>query len=838
MTVNFLPKRTILLSSLSVLLCACSQPAPDTAAPSTAASTAAATPAAETPALRSDTIARLRIDNPSDFARTQQPVLLPFTDLGVTLKPGENLRVSELAGQALPSQLIDRDGDGQKDSLFLAPDFAAGGSKELMIQPGEPAAAVQLTQAEISEKTGGQWQGSQYIGGTFQNVQSLTTPPQYTDHSEFIRYEGPGIESDKVGYRIYLDWRNGFDIFGNKTGKPVLHQVGLDGYKSYHEPSAWGMDILKVGKSLGAGGFGYWNGEATELVSKLSGHTATIVENGPLYSALTIDYKNWQIAGKTLNVKAHLSMTAGSRLLQNRLTFDQPLDNLAIGIVKLPDTPDSPIKVLTGTLESSGHTFTYLATYGKQSLDGANLGMALLFKRGKLKKLTSDAHSHVAVMDVSGQHLEYYFVGAWQHELNGIQNQQQFVEYLQQEVEKLTLAPRLTLKTALSKSQTEQPLTSASALAWSTRFADSDLHRQAGQYYWGGWDSERDRPVTFEYTTGLLMQAYDDLNQVAPKPEYQAAVSKMADSFVAADGTIHSYDASKFNIDSINSGSVLLRMFEKTGDAKYQQAAAKLRAQLQDHPKTSNGAFWHKKIYPHQLWLDGVYMGMPYLAYYSQLFENGASLKQVVHEFEVSREMLRDPATGLYYHAWDESKSMNWADPATGRSRFFWSRGIGWLGMALVDVLDRIPETNTELRQPLLSMIPELADALLRYQDPDSGVWWQITDKAGERGNYLESSASSMFVYFLAKAQNKGYLSGQQYRDATVKGYQGLLNEFILVHPDQSISLTKMVQVAGLGAGRDGSYHYYMSEPIYRNDSKGTAPFIMAGVQVSQLLKH
>jgi unsaturated rhamnogalacturonyl hydrolase len=283
---------------------------------------------------------------------------------------------------------------------------------------------------------------------------------------------------------------------------------------------------------------------------------------------------------------------------------------------------------------------------------------------------------------------------------------------------------------------------------------------------------------------------------------------------------------------------VLLRMFEKTGEKKYQLAADKLRAQLKDHPKTQNGVFWHKKIYPHQLWLDGVYMGMPYLAYYSQLFENGASLDQVVHEFEVTREMLRDPATGLYFHAWDESKSMNWADPATGRSKFFWSRGIGWLSMALLDVLDHIPETSTELRQPLLSMIPELADALLRFQDPASGVWWQITDKAGERGNYLESSGSSMFVYFLAKAQNKGYLSGPQYRDATIKGYQGLLNEFVLVHPDQSISLTKMVQVAGLGAGRDGSYHYYMSEPIYRNDSKGSAAFIMAGVQVSKLLKN
>jgi unsaturated rhamnogalacturonyl hydrolase len=156
----------------------------------------------------------------------------------------------------------------------------------------------------------------------------------------------------------------------------------------------------------------------------------------------------------------------------------------------------------------------------------------------------------------------------------------------------------------------------------------------------------------------------------------------------------------------------------------------------------------------------------------------------------------------------------------------------------LVDVLDRIPLTSTELRQPLLAMIPELADALIHYQDPASGVWWQMTDLAGATGNYLESSASGMFVYFLAKAQNKGYLTGKTYREATVKAYQGMLNEFVLVHPDQSISLTQMVQVAGLGAGRDGSYHYYMSEPIYRNDSKGTAPFLMASVQMAQLLKE
>jgi rhamnogalacturonyl hydrolase YesR len=231
-------------------------------------------------------------------------------------------------------------------------------------------------------------------------------------------------------------------------------------------------------------------------------------------------------------------------------------------------------------------------------------------------------------------------------------------------------------------------------------------------------------------------------------------------------------------------------------------------------------------------------MAMPFVAHYSALFEEGASWPQVVHEFAVTREKLRDEKTGLYFHAWDESLTLNWADPQTGRSAFFWSRGIGWLGMALVDVLDKIPEERQDLRQPLIDMTQELAASLIKYQDPTTGVWFQITDQPDAIGNYREASGSSMFVYFLAKAINKAYIPAATYRDATLKAYQGLLNEFVIVEKNGTVNLVNMVQVAGLGAGRDGSYRYYMSEPLYRNDSKGTAPFILAGIEVSHLLKH
>ena len=782
-------------------------------------------------------VAEVDVQNPSDFAREQEQIAILLSDLAVAPNTTE---LSAWQGNTeLPSQLIDRDEDGAVDHIVVNLHLPSAAHLQFSLKASAATLSLpKLTQAEISHKVGGEWQGKHYVGGTFQNVQSLTPPAQYTDHSEFIRYEGPGIESDKVAYRIYLDWRNGFDIFGNQTGKPVLQQVGLDGYESYHHLAPWGMDLLKVGPSLGAGGFGYWqvadkvtNGGAVQGVAKVNQHSVQITNNGPLYSALNIKYQGWQIADKTLDVTARLSMQAGSRLLHNRLELSAPLDNLAIGLVKHDNT-----ELMTGTLESSGHQYTYLASYGAQSLNNDQLGMALFFKRGKVKTITADDHSHVVVLDTSGEQVDYYLAAAWQGEPNGIKDSASFKTWLAQQIERLTMTPRVRIKAVNSQKQTKQPLNQTSALQWSIAMAQSELSRQAGQYYWGGWDHERARPTSFEYTTGLLIQSYMALQQVAPHPEFAQVIDKMSDSFVAEDGTIHSYDLSKYNIDSINSGNVLLRQFELNKVEKYQKAAALLRQQLETHPKTSNGAYWHKKIYPSQLWLDGVYMAMPFLAHYSALFEQGASWPQVVHEFQVAREQLRDPVTGLYFHAWDESKQMNWADPTTGRSAFFWSRGIGWLGMALVDVLDKIPAERTELRQPLVAMVNELAVALVKQQDPATGVWFQITDKPTATGNYLEASGSSMFVYFLAKAINNNYIPAETYREATLKAYQGLLNEFVLVEADGTINLVNMVQVAGLGAGRDGSYRYYMSEPLYRNDSKGTAPFILAGIEVSALL--
>jgi rhamnogalacturonyl hydrolase YesR len=341
------------------------------------------------------------------------------------------------------------------------------------------------------------------------------------------------------------------------------------------------------------------------------------------------------------------------------------------------------------------------------------------------------------------------------------------------------------------------------------------------------------RPSSWTYTTGLLMQAMDDLSAAVGDPRFSDFARRTIDSYVSADGAILTYQAGEFNIDHVNPGKMLQRMWERDPDPRYRAAIGALAAQLAEHPRTSEGAFWHKQRYPHQLWLDGVYMGMPFLAGVGVMEGDDQKVEEAVREYTIARSHLRDPRSGLYYHAWDEAKEQIWADPETGRSRFFWGRGLGWYAMALVDILDVIPPEKTALRAELLDVIPELAASLVRHQDA-TGVWFQILDLPAAPGNYREASASAMFTYFLAKAINQGYLPAS-FAPAAQKAYAGLVDEFVAVRADGSFHLTNVCEVGGLGYGRDGSYSYYMSERVVEDDPKGIGPAIMAGIQVAEL---
>ena len=283
---------------------------------------------------------------------------------------------------------------------------------------------------------------------------------------------------------------------------------------------------------------------------------------------------------------------------------------------------------------------------------------------------------------------------------------------------------------------------------------------------------------------------------------------------------------------------MLLYLYPKTGEERFMKALKLLRKQIDSQPRTPDGGFWHKKRYTQQMWLDGLYMAEPFYAHYTKTYSDGEEAKDayddIVHQFDLIQEHTYDPETGLLYHGWDSSKEQKWANKETGTSPHFWSRAMGWYGMAMVDVLDYLPEDHPG-REKILNYLKQFAEAVTKYQDSESGLWYQVLDQGDREGNYLEASGTSMFTYTFAKAAKKGYLS-EEYMQVAEKAYDGLLKNLVSVEENGVVNLNQVCAVAGLGGDpyRDASFEYYVNEEIRSNDPKGTGPFILASLQLNK----
>ncbi|WP_346771245.1 glycoside hydrolase family 88 protein [Hymenobacter sp. YC55] len=367
------------------------------------------------------------------------------------------------------------------------------------------------------------------------------------------------------------------------------------------------------------------------------------------------------------------------------------------------------------------------------------------------------------------------------------------------------------------------------ALPLSQQMADSFM-----QLYPDSVPASRNKAARWGYEHGLMLKSIERVWQRTGDKKYLDYIVKTMDYSLPADGSIQYFKMADYNLDNINAGRVLLTLMQQPGldKAKYQHAAELLHKQLQDQPTTKEGGYWHKKRYPYQIWLDGLYMAEPFSAEYSKLFNEPAGFDHVAQQFAQVEKHLVDPKTGLLYHGYDESREQKWANKTTGLSPNFWSRGIGWYAMALVDVLDYFPKDHPQ-RGQLIKNLQRLAPVLVKYQDPKTGGWWQVTDQANRKGNYIETSGSCMFVYALAKGVRMGYLD-KKFAAPAQKGYQGIVKEFVATEPNGLLALNGTVSVGGLGGDpyRDGSYEYYLSEPIKKNDFKGVGPFIMASIEM------
>lgn len=384
---------------------------------------------------------KVSVTNPSEIARQDALIELKLSDIEKKY-PDFNSSAWGVfsSGKEIPAQINSIDGD---TTLVFVTDFKAKQKKIFIIRYAKDGERLisfpKRTQAELSHKVGGRFVKRVYEGGQFQNVSYLRVPPEHTDHSWFIRYEGPGWESDKVGYRFYLDWRNATDIFGKKIPDMVLQDVGQDGFDSYHSLCPWGMDILKVGESLGIGTLAMWLNDKAERVAVTDSIICKITQNGPVESQIRTQYFGWQIGSGKYDLVSDLSITAGSRLTRHDIKISGTPPNLCSGIVKLEN-----VTLLSST--DHNRDWMYFATYGKQSLANDKLGMAVLFRRQDLIQITGDKDSYVVVLRPTDGTLTYYFLAAWEQEPNGITSENQFRDYLNETVTMLEQELKIVLK--------------------------------------------------------------------------------------------------------------------------------------------------------------------------------------------------------------------------------------------------------------------------------------------------------------------------------------------------------------------------------------------------------
>lgn len=367
--------------------------------------------------------------------------------------------------------------------------------------------------------------------------------------------------------------------------------------------------------------------------------------------------------------------------------------------------------------------------------------------------------------------------------------------------------------------------------SYAIRVADSFLERNPDHIITYSEDRSKHK---WHYEQGLMLSTLYGLYEFTADPRYLNFIETNLDLYVDSLGEISTYKPSTFKLDDITPGRALLLMYNENDREEYRIAADHLYEQLESQPRTNEGGFWHKKIYPYQMWLDGLYMAGPFSILYETMLKDEPDYDDIIDQFVWAYSHLKDESTGLLYHGWDESRQQSWADSLTGVSSSFWSRGMGWYGMALVDVLEYLPENHWGY--PVLrKQLSQIASAVLKYRDPESELWYQVMDQGAREGNYLESSASAMFIYTFAKGANHQWLPAS-YRAAAANSFDAFIREFVSVDENHLVSIHQTCSSAGLGGkqNRDGSYAYYLSEPIRSNDFKAIGPFIQAALELNQ----
>ena len=340
----------------------------------------------------------------------------------------------------------------------------------------------------------------------------------------------------------------------------------------------------------------------------------------------------------------------------------------------------------------------------------------------------------------------------------------------------------------------------------------------------------------WNYIDGCMTSSLIEMYKTTGEEKYIEFVKKFVNFYVKDDGSILGYEREKFSTDDVCESRILFDLYDLTKDEKYNKAIENTYWQVLNHPRTVEGNFWHKKIYPHQIWLDGLYMMQPFYTRYQTLRGN-KDYSDILNQFENVRKLMFNESTKLYYHGYDSSKSMFWADKETGLSKNYWLRSIGWFTVGLIDVYDFMDESAKE-KERVAQLFKETIDGVLMYQDKESKMFYQLPDKKDVEGNYLETSGSSMIAYAILKGTRLGVLDNS-YQQIGKEIFEGICKKYLSTNENDDLNLGGICLVAGLGPEnnlrRDGSVEYYLSEPIVENDAKGVGPLIMAYTEMMKI---
>ena len=349
---------------------------------------------------------------------------------------------------------------------------------------------------------------------------------------------------------------------------------------------------------------------------------------------------------------------------------------------------------------------------------------------------------------------------------------------------------------------------------------------------------DKNKKPHWNYIDGCMTNSLLEIYKETKEQKYFDFVEKFIDYYVSEDGSVLGFSVEKYNIDDVKEGTILFPLYEMTQKEKYRKAIELIYSQLKTHPRTKEGNFWHKKIYPNQIWLDGLYMGQPFYMLYETKYNGMKNYNDILNQFKNVRKLMFDESKKLYYHGYDSSKEMFWADKKTGLSKNFWLRAIGWFIVSVTDCADYMDKQMYDEFNFFKELLKEAIDGLLQYQDPETKMFYQVVDQGQREGNYLETSGSAMVSYAILKGVRLGMLP-ERYQKIGLDIFNGIVDKYLTTNEQGELNLGGICLVAGLGPEnnlrRDGTYEYYISEPVVENEAKGVGPLIMAYTEILKI---